>query len=149
MVDLDDRTALAAGGPFLSRRLIYSGGVCAGQGGSSSGTASKLWINNCGSGGPSQAIPQRIYIFAMESFVGRREDRENPLNQAWSAAVWLSVAGRVCARSLLTRNNPHFHAYEASPRTDRKLFQFLSRDGGGSSKLATSFTRAALPGSAC
>ena len=36
MVDLDDRAALGAGGPVLSRRLIDGGGVCAGQGGSSS-----------------------------------------------------------------------------------------------------------------
>ena len=36
MVDLDDRAALGAGGPVRSRRLIDGGGVCAGQGGSSS-----------------------------------------------------------------------------------------------------------------
>ena len=35
MVDLDDRAALGAGGPVLSRRLICGGGVCAGQGESS------------------------------------------------------------------------------------------------------------------
>jgi hypothetical protein len=36
MVDLDDRAALGAGGPVLSRRVIDGGGVCAGQGKSSS-----------------------------------------------------------------------------------------------------------------
>ena len=32
IVDLDDRAALGAGGPVLSRRFVYGGGVCAGQG---------------------------------------------------------------------------------------------------------------------
>jgi hypothetical protein len=36
MVDLYDRAALGAGGPVLSRRVIDGGGVCAGQGKSSS-----------------------------------------------------------------------------------------------------------------
>src|SRR4029079_7710746 len=35
VVDLDYRTALGAGGPVSSRRLICGGGVCAGQGESS------------------------------------------------------------------------------------------------------------------
>jgi hypothetical protein len=48
---------------------------------SSSGTAMRLWINHRGSDGPSQAIPQRIYISTMESFVCRVEDHENPLNR--------------------------------------------------------------------
>jgi hypothetical protein len=82
MVDLDDRAVLGAGGPVLSRGVIDGGGVCAGQEGSSSGTALKLWINDRGSRRPTQAIPQRIYIFTRESFVGRAGNRENPLNRA-------------------------------------------------------------------
>jgi hypothetical protein len=62
--------------------LIDGPGMCAGQGRSSSGTAWKLWVNNRGSDGASQAIPQRIYIFTMESFVVHAEDREDPSNQA-------------------------------------------------------------------
>src|SRR3954465_1161840 len=56
-------------------------------------TAVKLWVNNRGSGGPAQAIPQRIYIFTMESFVGGARDRENPLNRASSAPAWLLATG--------------------------------------------------------
>jgi hypothetical protein len=41
----------------------------------------KLWVNNRGSSGPTQAIPQRIYIFTMESFVHHAADRQNPLNR--------------------------------------------------------------------
>jgi hypothetical protein len=87
MVDLDDRAALGAGGPVGSRRVIDGSCMCAGQGGSSSVTASKLWVNNRGSDGPSQAIPQRIYIFTMESFVDLVEDRENPRTRAWPTTV--------------------------------------------------------------
>src|SRR5437899_936088 len=56
-------------------------------------TAAKLWVNNRGSGGPSQAIPQRIYIFTMESFVHRAADRQNPLSRAPSANAWPLAAG--------------------------------------------------------
>jgi hypothetical protein len=53
-------------------------------------SCSKLWINNRGSDGPTQAIPQRIYISTMESFVYPDEDRENPLNRASSTTAWPS-----------------------------------------------------------
>src|SRR5436305_15012029 len=56
-------------------------------------TAVKLWVNNRGSGGPTQAIPQRIYIFTMESFVHCAPDRQNPLSRAPSATAWLLAAG--------------------------------------------------------
>src|SRR5437899_2063348 len=63
-------------------------------------TAVKLWVNNRGSGGPSQAIPQRIYIFTMESFVHRATDRQNPLSRAPSANAWpLERAGTVPSQS--------------------------------------------------
>jgi hypothetical protein len=93
MVDLDDRAALGAGGPVRSRGLVDGSGVCAGQGRSSSGTASKLWVNNRGSGGHAQAIPQRIYIFTKESFVCPADDLENPLNRG-VIGYRLAVASR-------------------------------------------------------
>ena len=80
VVDLNDRAALGAGRPVPSRRVIYGGGVCAGQDETSltPELAPEAGINNRGFRRPSQAIPQRIYISTMESFVAGADEREIP-----------------------------------------------------------------------
>ena len=69
-------------------------------------TAVKPWINLRGLDGPAQAIPQRIFIFTMESFVMHARNRENPLNRASSATACPLAAGWLGGNGSLLVSQP-------------------------------------------